>query len=334
MAGRVLVVGSYNQDLAWEVDVLPAPGETRTGLAFRSGPGGKGFNQAVAAARAGASTAFVGALGDDALAEGARALARAEGIDGRFETIADAATGTAGILVDRAGRNSIVVALGANDRLSVTHVEAQAEAFRAAAVVLAPLESPLPAVLAAMRLGRAAGARTILNPAPVHAALDAAALAHVDLLTPNETEAAALLARFGATGVEARTLRARSDAELAALCVRFPVPAVVLTLGEAGVFLAPGMRAGEARFPVSARRQPAATVRTIDTTGAGDAFNGALATAWAESPDADLAGLLPFAVRFAGLSTERHGAAAAMPRRAELEARFDGKLPAIGPARR
>ncbi|MGL6291436.1 MAG: PfkB family carbohydrate kinase, partial [Silanimonas sp.] len=122
MAGRVLVVGSYNQDLVWEVDALPAPGETRAGFAFRSGPGGKGFNQAVAAARAGAETTFIGALGADTLADGARALAREEGLDGRFETVADAATGSAGILVDAQGRNSIVVALGANSRLSVAHV--------------------------------------------------------------------------------------------------------------------------------------------------------------------------------------------------------------------
>ena len=322
MSGRVLVVGSYNQDLVWEVDVLPAPGETRAGLAFRSGPGGKGFNQAVAAARAGAATAFVGALGADALADGARALARAEGIGARFECIADAATGTAGILVDLQGRNSIVVALGANDRLSVAHVEAQSDAFRDAAVVLAPLESPLPAVLAAMRLGRAAGARTILNPAPVHASLDAAALADVDLLTPNETEAATLLARFGAPGLDAARLRIHSDDALAALCARLPVPAVVLTLGDAGAFLAPGARATAAAFPTAAMRHPAAAVQAIDTTGAGDAFNGALAAAWAEAPDADPGRMLPFAIRFAGLSTERHGAASAMPRRIELDARF------------
>ena len=320
MAGRVLVVGSYNQDLVWEVDALPAPGETRAGLAFRSGPGGKGFNQAVAAARAGAATTFIGALGDDTLAEGARALARAEGIDARFETIPDAATGTAGILVDAQGRNSIVVALGANERLSVAHVDAQAEAFSNAAVVLAPLESPLEAVRAAMRLGRAAGARTILNPAPMHAGLDAATLADIDLLTPNETEMAELLARFGAGHVEAKTLRDRPDAELAALCARLPVRTVVITLGDAGAFLAPGGLRGDG--PATVTRAPAALVRAIDTTGAGDAFNGALAAASAARPDADPATLLPFAIRFAGFSTERPGAAAAMPTRAELEIRF------------
>ncbi|WP_397572301.1 ribokinase [Silanimonas sp.] len=321
MAGRVLVVGSYNQDLVWEVDALPAPGETRAGLAFRSGPGGKGFNQAVAAARAGASTTFIGALGADTLADGARALARTEGIDARFETIPDAATGTAGILVDAQGRNSIVVALGANARLTVAHVDAQAEAFREAAVVLAPLESPLPAVCAAMRLGQAAGARTILNPAPMHGELEAAALADVDLLTPNETEMAELLARFGAGPVDAKTLRDRTDAELAALCARLPVRAVVITLGDAGAFLAPGARPRDGA-PATIARVPAALVRAIDTTGAGDAFNGAFAAAWAASPEADPAALLPFAIRFAGLSTERPGAAAAMPTRAELEIRF------------
>ncbi|GAB3728953.1 ribokinase [Silanimonas algicola] len=321
--GRVLVVGSYNQDLVWEVDALPAPGETRAGLAFRAGPGGKGFNQAVAAARAGASTTFIGALGDDAMAEAARALSRTEGIDGRFETIRDAATGTAGILVDAQGRNSIVVALGANDRLSVAHVQAQAAAFRGAAAVLAPLESPLPAVLAAMRLGRSEGARTILNPAPLRGGLDAASLADIDLLTPNETEMAELLPHFGVGHVDAGGLRHLADAELAGLCARLPVPYVLMTLGEAGVFLAPGGRPrGPAASSGAMARVPAAAVHAIDTTGAGDAFNGALAAAWAESPSADPASLLTFAVRFAGLSTERRGAAAAMPSRTEVAGRF------------
>lgn len=315
--GRVLVVGSYNQDLVWEVDTLPAPGETRAGHAFRSGPGGKGFNQAVAAARAGAATSFIAALGADPLAAGARTLAAAEGIDGRFETIADTATGAAGILVDHEGRNSIVVALGANARLSVAHVEAQTTAFRDAAVVLAPLESPLAAVLAALRRGRAAGARTVLNPAPMHAGLDATALSDVDLITPNETETAQLLARFGAPGIDPTQLHSQADEALAALCAHLPVPAVLLTLGAAGVFLASGGRRDETRFAVITTRLPALVVHAIDTTGAGDAFNGALAAAWAEAPSADPASLLRFAVAFAGLSTTRRGAAAAMPYRAE-----------------
>ncbi|MGL6290917.1 MAG: PfkB family carbohydrate kinase, partial [Silanimonas sp.] len=216
---------------------------------------------------------------------------------------------------------SIVVALGANSCLSVAHVEAQASAFRDAAVVLAPLESPLPAVLAAMRLGHRAGARTILNPAPVHAALDAAALRDVDLLTPNETEAAELLVRFGAARVDPAALRALPDADLAALCARLPVGAVIVTLGDAGAFLAPGGANGS-RWVTASLRIPAAAVNAIDTTGAGDAFNGALAAAWAAQPTADPATLLAFAVRFAGLSTERAGAASAMPHGADVAARF------------
>lgn len=323
MSGRVVVVGSYNQDLVWEVDALPAPGETRAGIAFRSGPGGKGFNQAVAAARAGANTTFIGALGNDALAAGARALAQTEGLDARFETITDAATGTAGILVDAQGRNSIVVALGANARLTVAHVEAQADAFRDAAVVLAPLESPLDAVLTALRLGRAAGARTVMNPAPVHASLDATSFADVDLLTPNESEMAALLARIDGSRAEPATLRDLPDDALASLCARLPVRAVLVTLGDAGAVIAPGAARGDA--PLAAvTRVPAAAVRAVDTTGAGDAFNGALAAAWATRPGADLSTLLPFAVQFAGLSTERRGAAAAMPVRADVLARFGG----------
>ena len=323
--GRVVVVGSYNQDLVWEVDALPAPGETRAGRAFRSGPGGKGFNQAVAAARAGATTTFIGALGDDAIAAVARQLAEDEGLDARFESITDAATGTAGILVDAQGRNSIVVALGANARLSLMHVDAQRSAFRDAAVVLAPLESPLPAVRAAMRLGRKAGAHTVLNPAPVHAELDLEALADVDLLTPNETEAAELLQRLAGERVGAESLRALDDTSLATLCARLPARAVLLTLGAGGVFLAAGGRGlGPDNRTVADTgvRMPAAAVHAIDTTGAGDAFNGALAAEWAANPQAPLAELLPFAVRFAGLSTEQRGAAAAMPRRDDVRTRF------------
>ena len=315
--GRVLVVGSYNQDLVWEVPALPAPGETRAGTAFRSGPGGKGFNQAVAAARLGAETTFIAAVGEDALAGTAAALARAEGIEARWQRVSGQATGSAGLFVDGAGRNSIVVALGANAHLSVAHVEAQAEAFSGAAVVLAPLESPLPAIRAAMRLGRAAGAHTVLNPAPVPADLAAEALADVELLTPNETEFGLLLRQLADTTVDPAQLRELPNEALAALCARLPVPGVLVTLGEAGAFHAPG-----ALGHGPATRAPAAAVKAIDTTGAGDAFNGALAAAWAEAPSAPVATLLPFASAAAGLSTEAAGAALAMPRRAELRHRF------------
>jgi len=333
MDARVVVVGSYNHDLVWEVDALPVPGETRRALGFRQGPGGKGMNQAVAAARQGVPTAFIGACGADAFAADLRALAAAEGIETRLETLADAATGSAAILVDSAGRNSIVVALGANARLSVAHIEAQADLLARASVLLAPLESPPAAVARAFALGRAAGACTILNPAPVHPELDVGLLDLTDLLSPNETEFAQLLGRFDGIRIDAEALATLDDANLAALCARLPCAAVVLTLGAAGVFAAVGGRAGANASASLERpcRVPVPAVTVVDTTGAGDAFNGALAAAWANARDRSLASLLPWAVAVASLSTERPGAALAVPRRAETEARFGPRFPASWP---
>jgi len=330
MDDRVLVIGSYNHDLIWELDALPAPGETRRALGFRQGPGGKGMNQAVAAARQGVATAFIGACGADAFAADLRALAAAEGIEARLETVPEAATGSAAILVDAAGRNSIAVALGANDRLSAAHVEAQAELLTKARVVLAPLESPPAAVARAFALGRAAGAITLLNPAPVHPELDAGLLDLADLLTPNETEFAQLLGRFAGVRVDAAALASLDDESLAALCARLPCSTLVLTLGAAGVFAAAGGRAA-AHAPKRLQqpcRLAVPEVTVIDTTGAGDAFNGALAAAWASAPDHPLTSVLPWAVAVASLSTERTGAALAVPRRAETEARFGQRFPA------
>ncbi|MBS3959420.1 MAG: ribokinase [Xanthomonadaceae bacterium] len=332
MPPAVVVVGSYNHDLVWTLDALPAPGETRRAGGFRSGPGGKGMNQAVAAARQGIPTAFVGAVGADAFAADLRALAASEGIEARLETVPDAATGCAGILLDAAGRNSIAVALGANERLSVAHVRAQAGLLRSAAVLLAPLESPPIAVAEAFTLARAGGARTLLNPAPVHPALELGLLDVADLLTPNETEFAQLLERFTGLHETADALAGLDDASLAALCARLPCTALVLTLGAAGVFAAPGGRAGTTG-PVlleRAYRLPAPAVAVVDTTGAGDAFNGALAAAWAAG-GGTLADALPWAVAVASLSTERPGAALAVPRRAETETRFGRRFPASSP---
>lgn len=330
MSGRVVVIGSYNHDLVWEVDALPVPGETRRALGFRQGPGGKGMNQAVAAARQGVPTAFIGACGADAFAADLRALAAAEGIETRLETLADAATGSAAILVDSVGRNSIVVALGANARLSVAHIEAQADLLARASVLLAPLESPPAAVARAFALGRAAGACTILNPAPVDPALDSGLLDLADLLTPNETEFAQLLACFAGVQIEADALATLDDTTLATLCTRLPCAALVLTLGAAGVFAAAGGRTdANATFQLEQPcRVPVPAVTVIDTTGAGDAFNGALAAALASHHDPSLASVLPWAVAVASLSTERPGAALAVPRRAETEARFGLRLPA------
>lgn len=314
---KVVVVGSYNQDFVWTTDELPAPGATRLGT-FAGGPGGKGFNQAVAAVRAGAATVFVTALGADGTAAGARALATSEGIDLRDEVHADLATGTAGIFVDTGGRNVIVVAPGANAALGAAFVQAQSDAFSDARVVLAQLEVHADAVQAALDAAGAAGAIAILNPAPANAATTDTMLAVADVLTPNETEFAAMLLRHEGRTVDADALAAMADAELHALCrLLAPRATVVVTLGAAGAFVS---HADDTRGDAAATyRQPAHAARAVDTTGAGDAFSGALAAALASAPGAPFRDAVDFAARFAARSTERHGAALAMPRREDLQ---------------
>lgn len=317
MARGVLVVGSFNVDHAWTLDALPAPGETRSAR-YASGPGGKGFNQAVAAARSGAPTRFVCALGEDAGGQLARALAAAEGIDLR-DAVSLEPTGSAGIFVDGAGRNSIAVAPGANAALSAAHVGHEFDGGTAA--VLVQLETPLEAAACALTLGREAGAVTVLNPAPADAPTTDALLALADVLTPNETEFAALLGRHGHGEADAAGLASLSDDALHAQCRALaPQATVVVTLGANGCFVshADGRLRGDAR---PCYRVPALAVDVVDTTGAGDAFNGALCAALAASPGAGFSDAVTRAAAYASLSTERAGAALAMPHREEVDAR-------------
>ena len=325
--GRVVVVGSYNHDHVWTVDALPAPGATRAAR-YAGGPGGKGFNQAVAAARAGADTVFVAALGADAAASHALALATGEGIDLREEVHAALPSGAAGIFVDAHGSNVIAVAPGANGALSPAFVDRQDEAFAEAAVVLVQLESPADAVLQALRCGRRHGALTILNPAPANARVDAALVDASDVLTPNETEFAALLASAGVPisgrcgpddyACTGDAIAGLDDTTFHDLCRRVaPRATLVVTLGAAGAFVshADGRRHGDDRAHY---RVPAPAATVVDTTGAGDAFSGALAAHRARRPRAPFADAVAFAARYASLSTERAGAALAMPRGVEL----------------
>lgn len=310
--GGVVVVGSFNVDHAWTTDALPLPGQTLAGT-YRSGPGGKGFNQAVAAARSGARTTFVCALGADMGGQLARALAAADGIDLR-DAASDAPTGTAGIFIDAAGRNSIVVGAGANATLAPAHVDAHRDAFAEAAVVLAQLESPVDAVLHALARARAAGALAMLNPAPANAATTPALLAACDVLMPNETEFAALLARHAGMQVDPDEVAALDDATLHAHCrALLPAGTVVVTLGAAGCFVSHAEDAlrGDAAAP---QRIAAPRVQAVDTTGAGDAFNGALASSLAQRPQAAFAAHMRFAVRYASASVLQAGAAESMPR--------------------
>lgn len=314
----VAVVGSFNVDHVWRVTTLPQAGATLSGD-YASGPGGKGFNQAMAARRAGAVTAFVCALGDDTGAQLARALCAGDGID-LCEHACGASTGTAGIYVDAQGRNEIVVAAGANARLESGFVESALAALAKPAVVLAQLESPGDAIESALRFGRRCGATTILNPAPANARVSDAMRQLADVLTPNETEFAALLAQADRERVDAGELAQRDDAMLHELARELCAGSVVVTLGARGCFVSHGAnrRGDDAAF----YRIPAALAKTVDTTGAGDAFNGALAASLAQRPQQAFAEHLRFATRYAALSTEREGAALAMPLYDEVIARF------------
>lgn len=318
--GRVTVVGSFNVDHVWRCAQLPLPGQTLSGQ-YSTGPGGKGFNQATAAARAGAATTFVCALGEDVGAQWARALAAADDIHLQDQRSA-LPTGTAGIYVDHAGRNSIVIGPGANAALSQAFVEAQRTQIGASAVVLAQLESPIDAVAAALRLARGAGVLTLLNPAPANVAVPPQLWTDVDVVTPNETEFCAHLARDCGEDVDPDSLAARDDAVLHALCRRWrPTATVVVTLGAAGCFVShpsDNPRSDTAAY----YRVPAAAVAPVDTTGAGDAFNGALAASLARAPGHRFLDHVRFASAYAGVSTEHAGAAMSMPHREDVERRF------------
>jgi len=311
---RVVVVGSYNQDHVWSTDALPEPGATRLGR-YASGPGGKGFNQAVASARVGANTTFITALGDDAAADTVRGLASDDGIALRAEVHAALPSGTAGIFVDGDGRNVIVVAPGANAALSVGYLAAQADAFAQARVVLTQLEVHADAVLAALLAGRAAGALTVLNPAPANAPTTPALLAAADILTPNETEFVAMLVRHARIEVPADALAGMAAPALHALCRQLaPTATLVITLGAGGVFVShpAADQHGDAE---PFYRLPCSPARVVDTTGAGDAFNGALAARLCEeAPAAPFRDAVSFANAYAGWSTERPGGAASMRR--------------------
>ncbi|BCT92759.1 ribokinase [Lysobacter helvus] len=307
---RVVVAGSFNVDHVWRCESLPHPGETLAG-AYGSGPGGKGFNQAVAAVRAGAATTFLCALGDDAGAQLARALANADGIDLRDQRSTHP-TGTAGIYVDAQGRNSIVIGAGANGDLDAGFIAAQVDVFTGARVVLVQRESPTDAVAMALRLGREAGATTVLNPAPANADVDGTLLALTDIATPNETEFVALAGKHVGERIDPESVVRMDDDALHAVCRRLlPHGTVVITLGAAGAFVSHGdaMRGDRAAcYRVAAERAD-----VVDTTGAGDAFSGALAASIAQR-DAAFAEHVAFAGLFAARSTERRGAAEAMPR--------------------
>jgi ribokinase len=296
MTRRIVVVGSINMDLVTRAPRFPRPGETLLGDGFFSVPGGKGANQAVAAARLGAEVALVGALGRDAFGDQLHAGLHAEGVDLRhLQRLDDRASGTASITVAD-GENQIVVTPAANAGLTPAHVEAARAAFGRADVVLVQMEIPPEAVEATLRLGRRLGVPVILNPAPARP-LPADWLALARYLTPNQHELAVLL---GADPAE----------DFRALMRRAPAP-VVLTRGSEGAWY---------REQGEPAHQPGFAVEAVDSTGAGDTFNAALAVFLHEG--------LPQAVRkacaAAALSVTRLGAQQGMPRAHELDVLLAG----------
>jgi ribokinase len=300
MKPKIVVVGSSNTDMVVQVPHLPAPGETVLGGEFIMAAGGKGANQAVAAARLGAQVTFVARLGRDMFGQVAVQGYKAEGIN--VDSIAwdeDAASGVALIVVDEAGENAIAVAPGANGRLSPHDVAAAEVAIAEADAVLLQLEIPLETVQAAAQLARRHGVGVLLNPAPA-APLPDDLLGLVDVLTPNESEAA------GLTGLPVTDLvQARAVAQL--LLDRGPA-AVVITLGAQGALLA---------TEDEVMRVPGFAVTPVDTTAAGDAFNGALAVAWAQGTD--LAEAVRYANAAGALSVTRLGAQPSLPTAEEIE---------------
>jgi ribokinase len=303
----VTILGSLNMDFVVSVETLPAPGQTMLGSGFQMLPGGKGANQACACGRIGEGSVtarMAGRVGYDVFADHLKASLSAAGVDvSAVHATRSEPTGVALIWVDRKGQNSIVVASGANHAVTASEIEGLRTSFRGAACALFQLETPLAAVAAALRLAREEGARTILDPAPAQA-LPADLLRHVDILTPNETECCVLLDQ-----PPTRVSPAEAPALARALRDRTGVPAVLLKLGEHGCYWWDG--AVELHAPGFA-------MDVVDTTAAGDTFNGALAVALAEGrPIADA---LRFANAAAALSVTRMGAQASIPNRAEVSA--------------
>ncbi len=277
------------------VDELPRPGQTVLGGEFQRFPGGKGANQAVAARRAGSDVCFVAALGNDDLGQNAIATLTAEGIDvGQLQVLPDMASGVALILVSDSGENCIAVAPGANSALSADFLKAKPQLFAAAGIVLLQLETPLTTVAAAVELASGAGVRCILNPAPAAEVPDSI-LSALYCITPNQSEAELL------TGIAARNL-AGATAAAKALRQR-GVANVVITMGGSGALLvdADGVH-----------HQQVEKVAVVDTTGAGDTFNGVFAAMLAK--DMPIRDALATAVAAATLSVQSVGAIPSIPR--------------------
>ena len=306
MADLIVVIGSLNMDFVLTVDHLPLPGETIFGRNFRVIPGGKGANQAYAAAKLAGSGVLVrmfGRVGADSFGRALKANLAAVGVDVSPVLETDSqATGVACIHVDAAGQNSITVAPGANDALSRADLDSERRALAGARCVLLQLEIPIETVAESLREARRVGATTILDPAPARA-LPAEILQLVDIATPNENEACVL------AGVAPSRVSPSDAVALGNRIRELGVRSVVMKLGDQGcVYCGPDRTFATASFPVQA----------VDSTAAGDTFNAALAVSLAEGAEIEVA--LRFANAAAAISVTRAGAQTSAPSRTEVDA--------------
>lgn len=297
----ILVVGSTNVDLIATTERLPGPGETVLGKSFMQAGGGKGANQAVAAARSGGHVIMLGAVGGDAYGDSCLTTFADEGIDTSFVFRApETPTGVALITVDDNGENCIVVAPGANEALTADRVGQALDAIGGVAVCVCQLETPLDGVREALRRAHDAGAVTILNPAPARD-LDDALLATVTCITPNESETEIL------TGLHPND--PDSAAEAGKRLIDRGVSTAIITLGEQGVVLIDAD---------GSTHVPAPRVSVVDTTAAGDTFTGCLAASVAGG--LSFRSALPYACTAASLAVTRPGAQPSIPQAAEVSA--------------
>lgn len=303
MTNKVTIVGSINVDRILQIDQLPQPGETIRMQDFSIAAGGKGANQAVAAARSGAQTSFIGAVGQDLDGQMMLHKLRDNQVNtNAIEVMNSSATGQAYILLQATGQNSIIISAGANADVSADQVKANQALIAQADFVMAQFETPLAATIQAFEIAQANRTITILNPAPATEALSEELLQLTDIIVPNETEAANL------TGIEITnetSMRAAADKFFA-----LGVKVVIITLGSRGVFMA---RAGFDKII------PAVTVTAVDTTAAGDTFIGSLASEL-NADFSNLEAAIVYANRASALTVQKLGAFPSIPTRAEVAA--------------
>lgn len=297
MKNDIVVVGSINMDMVFHVEQLPVSGETVRGD-FTLHPGGKGANQAVAAARMGAAAAMVGCVGNDQYGKDLLAALKLNGVDCSNVLVVEESTGCAGLMVDSKGDNYIAVHSGANGQLTPGRVNKVRSIIAGARILMVQMEVPQETVKTALKLARAAGVVTILDPAPAQK-LDPELLALVDFITPNAREAATLMG----SDVNCWQTAANAARQLRGMGVKN----ALVTMGKLGAFFSSSM--GEVRIPTP-------SVQAVDSTAAGDAFNGALAAALINGASPDRAA--DFAAAAGALTAGRPGAQPSLPTLAEM----------------